>query len=801
MVLLEAAADRYGTLDELAPLKVASRWRTLLPLALVLLSLLSLALLPLFIERRLAALRNRLDTAESARHVATEIELGLAAEAAGTRGYLLTGDTRYAAAYRRARAARVRTQAALLALARQMGPEVHRDAMDLSTHLERADALQDTLYSGRRSRQEYVGRLNEQQARFEAAIAATDRLLEAIARAAEMHREQSRAVMRLDVVLASVLVLFALVAATFVARLGSSYRSLALRLDRRVRYEAALRVTARRLSDARSIQDVVQTAAECAVETTHAFGAYVERVEAISPQGEVEVVAASGAGTPPIGTRVAYPGSLTEAIIASGEPEIMTDVGAIGESMAPYLHKHCARCSGLVVPLSAEGQTLGAMVLLRDSREERFTPSEAKQARALGDLASAALRRVTLLEELSESEQRFRQIAENIREFVWLSNLDVTKHYYASSGFERIWGRTPQSLYEDPGAIIRNVHPDDRERVEHAIRSGALTSGRYDLDFRVVRPDGEIRWVHSRGHPVRNARGEVFRVAGITEDITERKQIEAERERLLRSEQTARAASEEAQAAAEQRRHELERVTESRTRLMRGFTHDVKNPLGAADGYLALLEDGVMGDLAAPQRESIERSRRAIRVALDLIDHLLELARAEMGQLELERVAMDVRATAREVVEEFRAQAEMKRLTLTFDVPTEPATIESDPARVRQILANLISNAVKFTPDGGHVTVRVETRSGAAAPGPGEWIVADVADTGPGISAEQQQMLFQEFARFAPSAVHGTGIGLAISQRIAHALGGVITVESKVGVGSTFTLWLPLRPETPPPPA
>jgi signal transduction histidine kinase len=242
-------------------------------------------------------------------------------------------------------------------------------------------------------------------------------------------------------------------------------------------------------------------------------------------------------------------------------------------------------------------------------------------------------------------------------------------------------------------------------------------------------------------------------------------------------------------------------VTESRTRLLRGFTHDVKNPLGAADGYLALLEDGVMGDLATPQRQSIERSRRAIRVALDLIDHLLELARAETGQLELERVAMDVRASAREVVEEFRAQAEMKRLALTLDLLAELPTIESDPARVRQILANLISNSVKFTPEGGHVTVRVETRSGAVAPGPGEWVAAEVTDTGPGISAEQQAMVFQEFSRFAPSAVHGTGIGLAISQRIAHALGGVITLESEVGVGSTFTLWLPLHPGTPLPPA
>jgi signal transduction histidine kinase len=230
---------------------------------------------------------------------------------------------------------------------------------------------------------------------------------------------------------------------------------------------------------------------------------------------------------------------------------------------------------------------------------------------------------------------------------------------------------------------------------------------------------------------------------------------------------------------------------------MRGFTHDVKNPLGAADGFLALMEDGIQGELTAQQRESVGRSRRSIRVALDLIDHLLELARAETGQLELECVRMDVRATVREVVDDVRAQAEMNELTLTCELPAELPTIESDPARVRQIIGNLLSNAVKFTPDGGRVTIRVGARANTAARDAGEWVAIDVLDTGPGIAPEQQAMVFQEFTRFSPSAAHGTGIGLAISQRIAQALGGAISVKSEVGKGSTFTLWLPVVVDSP----
>jgi signal transduction histidine kinase len=121
-------------------------------------------------------------------------------------------------------------------------------------------------------------------------------------------------------------------------------------------------------------------------------------------------------------------------------------------------------------------------------------------------------------------------------------------------------------------------------------------------------------------------------------------------------------------------------------------------------------------------------------------------------------------------------------------------TLHSDHARVRQILSNLVSNAVKYTPDGGSVHIRVEPRQKPDA-GDTAWVAIDVADNGPGVSPEQQETLFDEFSRFDAAGVQGSGIGLAISQRIARALGAAITVQSTVGEGSTFTLWLPVRAE------
>jgi signal transduction histidine kinase len=131
-------------------------------------------------------------------------------------------------------------------------------------------------------------------------------------------------------------------------------------------------------------------------------------------------------------------------------------------------------------------------------------------------------------------------------------------------------------------------------------------------------------------------------------------------------------------------------------------------------------------------------------------------------------------------------------LVVNVELPDEFPSIESDAGRVRQILGNLMSNAIKYAPQGS-VTLRVETSEGDHAPGPGRWAAVHVTDTGPGLSADQLKLLFEEFKRLEPTAKGGSGIGLAISRTLARLLGGDISVVSTVGKGSTFTLWLPLR--------
>lgn len=411
----------------------------------------------------------------------------------------------------------------------------------------------------------------------------------------------------------------------------------------------------------------------------------------------------------------------------------------------------------------------GGHIMRVTMKFEAMTPlSDLASAAAVGDLGHEA---TPLRQEIAqalqanlergflEGEEQYRQILEGLSDVVFLTNASGTRVLYVNAAFEEVWGRPRAMLYSDPLALLAGVHPDDRPRVSEAM--AACPTDSCEHEYRVVRPAGDVRWVWSRCYPVFDRDGRLYRFGNIIEDVTEKRQI-----------------------------------IESHERLVRGFTHDIKNPLGATDGYLALLEMGIHGQLGSPQEETVHRARRSIRAALDLVVQLLDIERAQSGQLDLRREHVDLEGLIRDVAGEFLAAASAKDIGVEV-LPSriqDSLVIETDAARVRQIVANLVSNAVKYTHAGGHVRVRAHVASDSEAPWPGSWVAIDIADDGPGIPAAKQSMLFREFTRFDPGAAEGSGVGLAISQRLAVALGGRITVASTPNVGSTFTLWLPSDP-------
>ena len=235
---------------------------------------------------------------------------------------------------------------------------------------------------------------------------------------------------------------------------------------------------------------------------------------------------------------------------------------------------------------------------------------------------------------------------------------------------------------------------------------------------------------------------------------------------------------------AERERAEVVRSTEARAALLRGVTHDVKNPLGAASGYAHLLADGVAGTLTAAQVDMVRRIQRLVDTSVRTVSDLLELARADGAPMQFDRVEVDLAAIAREVIEDHQGLVRERGLTLSSAVSA--TSVHTDPGRVRQVLTNLLSNAIKYTPAGGTITVEtVDDRRDA-----GLRVGIAVRDTGPGVPPELRERIFDEFVRADSVTTEGSGVGLAISRRLARMLGGDVTYAPNQPSGAVFTLWL-----------
>jgi signal transduction histidine kinase/HAMP domain-containing protein len=232
---------------------------------------------------------------------------------------------------------------------------------------------------------------------------------------------------------------------------------------------------------------------------------------------------------------------------------------------------------------------------------------------------------------------------------------------------------------------------------------------------------------------------------------------------------------------------QLERANRLKSEFLASVSHELRTPMNAIIGYTKLMLDGLDGDLTEQQTADLERVVQAADNLLGLINGLLDLAKIEAGKMELNAEEVDIPLVIDDVIELMRAGADSKSLSLRAEVASTLPTAWADRARIRQVLVNLVANAVKFTEHGG-VTVRATIVDG--------WITIAVVDTGVGIPPEAQTYIFDEFRQVDASTTRrygGTGLGLAISKRLIALHGGRIWVESTIGVGSTFLFTLPVR--------
>jgi PAS domain S-box-containing protein len=332
----------------------------------------------------------------------------------------------------------------------------------------------------------------------------------------------------------------------------------------------------------------------------------------------------------------------------------------------------------------------------------------------------------------------------------------------------------------------RHVLEEDRAIFDAAFEQAGVT-GHLAFEVRVRWPDGSVHWMGCRGRFVFDAEGRPVRGAGVNFDVTERRRAEAERERLLDAERAARVEAEEARVTAEA-------ANQAKSQFLTVMSHELRTPLNAVGGYAELLAMGLRGPVTAAQREDLERLQRANRHLIGLIADVLSFARIEGGQLEFHVESFDLADVVADLEGLISPQLRAKGLGFTHDgcardTPESPHRVHADVEKTRQILANLLTNAIKFTDAGGHVTLACERDTTA------EVIRMRVTDTGRGIPDVHLARVFEPFVQVDRHLTHnsqqGVGLGLAISRDLARGMGGDLTVESTVGRGSTFTLTLP----------
>ncbi len=374
---------------------------------------------------------------------------------------------------------------------------------------------------------------------------------------------------------------------------------------------------------------------------------------------------------------------------------------------------------------------------------------------------------------LRESEEKFRQLAEVVDAVFWILNLDRTERIYVSPAYERIWGRSCLDLHISPDAWLDAIHPDDRDRMIAAIPKQLC--GEFDEEYRIIRPDDTIRWIRDRAFPIRNDQGEVYRIAGIAEDITDQKEAAAQ---LQRSNQ------------------ELARATRMKDEFLANMSHELRTPLNAILGMAEGLQEEVFGQINIEQRRALQTIERSGFHLLELINDILDVAKIESGQIELTRTATPVASLCKNSLTFIKQQAMKKGIQLETRIPNVLPDLLVDERRVRQVLINLLNNAVKFTPEGGRITLEVLPSPDTLHREKGDegFLRLAVRDTGIGIDPENMDKLFQPFIQI-DSALNrqyqGTGLGLALVKQIVDLHGGQVGLTSQVGVGSCFTVDLP----------
>lgn len=376
--------------------------------------------------------------------------------------------------------------------------------------------------------------------------------------------------------------------------------------------------------------------------------------------------------------------------------------------------------------------------------------------------------------ELRQQGERLAHVIHASHDGFWNHNLSTNEAWY-SVRFNELLGYGEGELAPTFDTFIDHLHPDDRDRVRHAVDTHLESRHPYDIEYRLRTKQGGYRLFQSRGLAWRDADGRPLEMSGSIRDITERHETTHNLQELSRNLKRAR--------------DEAEGANQAKSDFLATMSHEVRTPLNGILGMVTLL---ISTNMTLEQRRYAESLRSAGNVLLTLVNDILDFSKLEAGKLELAITEFDLAGLVDGVVEVLLPEARHKEVALIARVAPEfSRTVTGDPDRVRQVLMNLVGNAVKFTQQGS-VTIEVTSE-----PGEGRLAIVQfkVIDTGIGIPDEDRATIFERFTQADSTSKRnfgGTGLGLAICRQLVEAMDGEIGIESADGEGSTFRFAIPL---------
>ena len=365
--------------------------------------------------------------------------------------------------------------------------------------------------------------------------------------------------------------------------------------------------------------------------------------------------------------------------------------------------------------------------------------------------------------DLTESENRYRSLIANLPGCVYRCLPDDRNTMvFLSDGMASLSGRSVDEFTSGQLSISDIVLPEDLPAVQRAVRSAVRAKRSYELEFRIQHTDGRIVWAHGKGRGIFDENGKLQYFDGLILDNTVAKQLTLE---LVEAKNNA------------------ELANRTKSEFLANMSHEIRTPM---NGIIGMTEMALTTKLDSQQQEYLQLVKSSADSLVVIINDILDVSKMEAGKLVMEAVSFSMRGAVNDTLKSLQMRAHDKGLALRFEAaPDVPDQVMADPVRLRQILINLVGNAIKFT-DRGEVAVHMRVQS---AQGTHRLIHMSVKDTGLGISPEHQQQIFEAFTQADASTTRrfgGTGLGLTISAGLARLMGGQIWVDSELGQGSTF---------------